>query len=754
MLVDGLMSGARRAVVPPIGRARGGQREPNGPLDESGSAHAPTMSRRSPPRRLRGDRPRLSAPVHQRLALDAIERRQGPGATSPPCLVLPPGARQDPRRSGGGQAARPADPRLGPNTAIQAQWIAEWERFRPATVKATADRELPTLFTALTYQAMCTVDGEYADDEPELTPGRAAAQGTAAGHGRPRLGGVVRACCTRTGRELIERLEDQRPRTLVLDECHHLLELWGPCCAPCWPARRPVRARPDRHPAGHDDRRHRPRVHQALFGPRRRRGVHSAAGTGTGQLARTRSWRTSPRPRRRRRITSKPRRNASPSCRTDLLRPELRAPPPFLEWLQSRVVERRSAGHAADGTAGREGVQVSWSRFERDAPGAGGRGSTAARPPGCCRCRRARGDASSTGARRPQTDRVTLLGDYCRNCLPPGPTTPRDAAASPGRPPGTALGRLHAHRHRGTRWAPPRSTGSLARSASKSQARRSRSSGPSRPALGDRLRALVLCDHERAAAELPRAAAPPAARGARSARGRRVRRGSAGVSRRSGRVWRAAPTAGPGGASRQRRPPGPGPGFSIRSWSPAGRWRLRRPTAERLVAWLRERDPRPGRGRRTGKVPGRPRRGDPGRNRVDAAPARAAGHPVLRGGRIAVPARTPGLLGEGWDAKDGERTGSHRRDHGDLGGPGPRAGAAPRSALAGEGGRQLGRRVRDQRPSQGPRPTMTGSCASTTGTSPSPRAGTSRRASPRRPHADAVQPAAAGGVSTGSTPGC
>ena len=29
------------------------------------------------------------------------------------------------------------------------------------------------------------------------------------------------------GRELIARLRDGGPWTLVLDECHHLLELWG-----------------------------------------------------------------------------------------------------------------------------------------------------------------------------------------------------------------------------------------------------------------------------------------------------------------------------------------------------------------------------------------------------------------------------------------------------------------------------------------------------------------------------------------------
>jgi superfamily II DNA or RNA helicase len=46
---------------------------------------------------------------------------------------------------------------LCPNTAIQAQWMAQWQAaFGPDAVAATASRELPTPLTVLTYQALCT----------------------------------------------------------------------------------------------------------------------------------------------------------------------------------------------------------------------------------------------------------------------------------------------------------------------------------------------------------------------------------------------------------------------------------------------------------------------------------------------------------------------------------------------------------------------------------------------------------------------
>jgi superfamily II DNA or RNA helicase len=103
---------------------------------------------------------------------------------------------------------------LCPNTAIQAQWIEQWHAaFAPATVQATASRELPTALTVLTYQAVCTIGHEGGHDGGR--PGAAASGAEALELLHPH------------GRALIERLAAGGPWTVILDECHHLLELWG-----------------------------------------------------------------------------------------------------------------------------------------------------------------------------------------------------------------------------------------------------------------------------------------------------------------------------------------------------------------------------------------------------------------------------------------------------------------------------------------------------------------------------------------------
>ena len=41
---------------------------------------------------------------------------------------------------------------LGPNTAIQAQWLAQWQEFQPRTLAAGTGTTLATPITALTYR--------------------------------------------------------------------------------------------------------------------------------------------------------------------------------------------------------------------------------------------------------------------------------------------------------------------------------------------------------------------------------------------------------------------------------------------------------------------------------------------------------------------------------------------------------------------------------------------------------------------------
>ena len=155
---------------------------------------------------------------HQVRALGALDRdlARGDRATY---LVVPPGGG---KTLIGLEAAR----RLGlptvvlcPNTAIQAQWMAQWQAaFGPDAVPATASRELPTALTVLTYQALCTLGSAGNGAEEAGLPG------DQAGRRRERRGPVPLAP---ERRALIARLRAGGPWTLVLDECHHLLELWG-----------------------------------------------------------------------------------------------------------------------------------------------------------------------------------------------------------------------------------------------------------------------------------------------------------------------------------------------------------------------------------------------------------------------------------------------------------------------------------------------------------------------------------------------
>ncbi|MGH6656484.1 MAG: DEAD/DEAH box helicase family protein, partial [Actinocrinis sp.] len=122
-------------------------------------------------------------------------------------LVLPPGA-------GKTLTALEAARRLGnrvvvfvPNTAIQGQWMRTWQRFVPQNLSVGTDRDLRDPITVLTYQSLAVFDGE--------ADASSAAEGSLLDllHGN--------------GRALVAALREAGPLTIVLDECHHLLEVWG-----------------------------------------------------------------------------------------------------------------------------------------------------------------------------------------------------------------------------------------------------------------------------------------------------------------------------------------------------------------------------------------------------------------------------------------------------------------------------------------------------------------------------------------------
>ncbi|WP_114560493.1 DEAD/DEAH box helicase family protein, partial [Desertihabitans aurantiacus] len=152
---------------------------------------------------------------HQREALTALADLWRDGGTRA-WVVLPPGAGKT-LVGLWSAAGLLTDDRvrrvvvLGPNTAIQGQWLEEAATLAaagelPATV--ADDRSLEAGLTALTYQSLAVFDPDAEVDED--------------GAEQPLL-----ARLHPNGRALVERLRAAGPLLLVLDECHHLLEVWG-----------------------------------------------------------------------------------------------------------------------------------------------------------------------------------------------------------------------------------------------------------------------------------------------------------------------------------------------------------------------------------------------------------------------------------------------------------------------------------------------------------------------------------------------
>ena len=147
--------------------------------------------------------------IHQREALEALARAWDDADHPRAWVVLPPGAGKT--RVGleavAGELRAHPDTRavvLAPNTAIQSQWIAE---ARTMGLDASDDKSLTSPLTCLTYQSLAVFDSEAADDVDSTTS-------------------VVDRLHP-NGVALFDRIRAQPRLVLVLDECHHLLEVWG-----------------------------------------------------------------------------------------------------------------------------------------------------------------------------------------------------------------------------------------------------------------------------------------------------------------------------------------------------------------------------------------------------------------------------------------------------------------------------------------------------------------------------------------------
>jgi superfamily II DNA or RNA helicase len=416
---------------------------------------------------------RLGRPLwpHQQRALAAFDQARAAGGKST-YLVIPPGGGKT--LVGLEAARRLARPTLVlcPNTAIQAQWIAQWDgAFTPAAaITATASRDLPTPLTVLTYQAVCTI-GNGSDATERKLPDE-------------RLLDILHP----HGQALIAQLSAGGPWTLILDECHHLLEIWGRLLTVI------LQRLDDPHVIGltatppHMMTAEQKALHEELFGAVDLE-VSAPALVRDGHLApyQELAYFTTPTPGEAEYIHGEAIRFAE--LRAGLLDPDFAATP-FLDWLQRRVVERRAENTAADSAAETSGAQVSWERFARDEPALA---DAALRLHSDGMLPLPEGARLHEQHRHPPTaeDWVALIGDYSRRCLLVS-GDPRDERAYEA-----IRVALPSIGYRLTRTGPRAGESPvdrvLARSASKADAAveilRTESAE-----LGDRLRALILTD--------------------------------------------------------------------------------------------------------------------------------------------------------------------------------------------------------------------------------------------------------------------
>ena len=136
---------------------------------------------------------------HQAAALEALAAAREQGRERV-WVSLPPGA----GKTAVGLAHALASGRpvlvLVPNTAVRSVWLGEAARFAATgRRRATTDAALPTDLTVLTYQVLVG-RGEDEDAPARLSP---------------------------AGERVLAEMTRRGPFTIVLDECHHLLALWG-----------------------------------------------------------------------------------------------------------------------------------------------------------------------------------------------------------------------------------------------------------------------------------------------------------------------------------------------------------------------------------------------------------------------------------------------------------------------------------------------------------------------------------------------
>ena len=457
---------------------------------------------------------------YQRLALEAFEAARAEGRRR--CyLVLPPGAG---KTALGLEIARRVGQRtlvLCPNTAVQAQWLKQWQDFQPPTVQADCEPHLAAPLNVLTYQALCNLDDgdeglveralalwQAALQAQGLPPDEAAALPAALRQANPRAYAEqlaaykrrARALVTRgddrqemlallhpNGRALVARLVASGPWTLVLDECHHLLAMWG-CLVEALVAELGtgafvvgLTATP---PADMDGRE--AELYRGLFGSADFQ-VPTPAVVREGDLAPYQELAYLTRPLAHEAAFIDAQHARFQELTGKLLEGELGSRP-FLEWLWQRVGERQSVG----------GARLSWAELEREHPDLA---QAALRLFYRLEHRLPRGARLAERHRVAPTadDWATLVDDYCRHYLLPSADPADHAAYQQLRRALLSLG--YVLTRQGVRSYVSPVDRVLALSAAKGVAALEILAAE-RESLGQQLRALVLCDYERAGSDI------------------------------------------------------------------------------------------------------------------------------------------------------------------------------------------------------------------------------------------------------------
>jgi superfamily II DNA or RNA helicase len=315
---------------------------------------------------------------YQSMALDAFDQARESGRRRA-YLVLPPGAG---KTLVGLEIARRLGNRclvLGPNTAIQEQWVKQWRAYQPDLVEAGDNSDLTASITALTYQAICDLDSHNPVLEQQVAEWQAAVEGEhpAAADANPhhraeaaRLRGHARMLIASSGdhekllsilhpngQRLIERIKAAGQFTIILDECHHLLEMWGYLLQALAHELGDnvflvgLTATP---PSEMDARE--AVLYQELFG-RADFEVPTPAVVKEGNLApyQELAYITSPLEHELAYIAEE--KTRFEELLADMMRPDLGSVS-FVDWMRSRIFERKT----------KDGVEVSWQRFESDHP--------------------------------------------------------------------------------------------------------------------------------------------------------------------------------------------------------------------------------------------------------------------------------------------------------------------------------------------------------------------------------------------------